>query len=143
MIERSICNLSISFGRRNLVIRFILGFFIFLSPLFGLREAKAKECWGGFSCEQTGQGAFAFKLARDCSSVFEIDPRSRPELDKIMVALRTRPTRDIWPDEFSSKRYPRADKECEGAGRKVLFEGVTIPYIQVKPIAKKKLQGAL
>lgn len=99
--------------------------------------AGARECFGGVTCEEAALAAMSFKLARDCSSVFEIAPARAGEFEKVMYALRHRPLAGIWPDEFSDTPHPRPVKECKNTAKKVAQGAVPGLYVIVRPNAKK------
>ncbi|MGO4336856.1 hypothetical protein AB4037_18295 [Labrys sp. KB_33_2] len=104
---------------------------------FHAPQARAMDCFGGFSCEEIGAAAFSFKVVRDCPAQFQIRPSKRDKFERAMVALRNRPLANVTGnEEFTSTSRQYGAGVCEGAARK--FKNGSVEFIELKPQARRK-----
>ena len=107
--------------------------------LFPLAQARAMECFGGFSCEEIGAAAFSFRIVRDCPAQFQIRPDKRAKFERAMVALRNRPLANVTGNEqFSSTPQTYGPGVCEGAARKFKSGTAKVEFLAVRPQVKRK-----
>ena len=112
---------------------------VLMHPL-AVTVLHAEGCFGGVSCLDAALASNSFKLARDCPSVFKIDPSRLGTFQKVMYAVRHRPMAGVWGNEYSDIAQLRPISECMRTASAVAAGKVSGTYLIVRPEAAIRLK---
>ena len=112
---------------------------LLINPL-AATALHARECFGGVSCLDAALASNSFKLARDCPSVFKLDPSKLGRFQKVMYAVRHRPMAGVWGDEYTNTAQLRPIDECMRAANEVAKGKIPGTYLVVRPEAAVHLE---